>query len=369
MNAVTHANVDVASGLEFFKQLQTVTNRIHSSANINEIMLDLSQDISNLFLCDRLTIYAVDEGNLVSKVKTGLNSFADLKLPISDQSIAGYAALHRTLLNIRDVYDEAELKAHASGLNFLQEVDRRTGYRSREMLAAPLIDPRHNDLLGVIQLINNRAGGPFTAVAEEGVKELCATLAIAFSQRLKPVALIRSKYEQLIGDGIISAAEFELATRSARRQGLELEEVLEKEFQVKRSSIGHALSKFFGVPYSPFKPERIKPLELLKHLKRDYVEHNQWLPVEENKDGLLILSTDPEQVKSTRIVGNVFPGAKPVFQVTTNAEFRQTIDQFFGLIDDSTSVGELLSGLEETDEDTNDISAGDISAAADNELV
>jgi hypothetical protein len=40
---------DVASRLTFFKSLQTVTNKIHATANIDEIMLELSQDICTLF--------------------------------------------------------------------------------------------------------------------------------------------------------------------------------------------------------------------------------------------------------------------------------------------------------------------------------
>ena len=48
-------------------------------------MLDLTADICDLFDCDRLTIYAVapDGKNLISKVKKGLNSFKDIRLPIS----------------------------------------------------------------------------------------------------------------------------------------------------------------------------------------------------------------------------------------------------------------------------------------------
>ncbi len=81
---------DVASRLVFLKNLQSVTNKIHATNNIDEIMLALSQDICNLFNADRLTIYVLseDKQSVVSKVKTGLNSFKDIKLPISEQSIA-----------------------------------------------------------------------------------------------------------------------------------------------------------------------------------------------------------------------------------------------------------------------------------------
>ncbi len=361
---------DVTIRLAFFKHLQTVTNKIHATAHIDEIMLELSQDICTLFNADRLTIYTVseDKSSIVSKVKTGLNSFKDLRLPIAEQSIAGYVALSKKLINIHDVYDEAELKVHAPGLHFLQEVDKRTGYRTKQMLVAPVIDEQDGELLGVVQLINNKTGAPFSPVAEEGVKSLAETLAIAFMQRQKPPQVVKSKYDHLVADAVLSTAEFDLATRSARRKGLDIEEVLQHEFQVKQAAIGQALSKFFGVPYAPYKADRIKPMDLLKNLKRDYVEQNQWLPIEENKEGVVILTMDPEQVKSSRIVNNVFPKSKLVFRVTTISEFKQTLDQFYGMAGDSSTVSELLSGLEDGEEGV-DITSDDLNAAADNELV
>jgi len=361
---------DVASRLAFFKNLQTVTNRIHATANIDEIMLELSQDICTLFNADRLTIYTLseDKSSIVSKVKTGLNSFKDLKLPIAEQSIAGFVALSKKIINIHDVYDDAELRMHAPGLHFLQEVDKRTGYRTKEMLVAPIMDAQGSELLGVVQLINNKSGTPFSPVAEEGAKGLCETLAIAFAQRQKPTLVAKSKYDHLVADAVLSVAEFDLATRSARRKGLDIEGVLQQEFQVKQAAIGQALSKFFGVPYEPYKADRIKPMDLLKNLKRDYVEQNQWVPVEESKEGVLILTMDPEQVKSSRIVNNVFPRSKLVFRVTTINEFNQTLDQFYGVAGDSSTVSELLSGLEDG-EDGVDLTSDDLNAASDNELV
>ncbi|MBL8486978.1 MAG: Flp pilus assembly complex ATPase component TadA [Rhodocyclaceae bacterium] len=361
---------DVGSRLTFFKNLQTVTNKIHATSNIDEIMLELSQDICTLFNADRLTIYAVgeDKASIVSKVKTGLNSFKDLRLPITDQSIAGYVALSKRIVNVRDVYDETELKGIHPGLRFLQEVDKRTGYRTKQQLVGPIVDLPSGELLGVVQLINNKAGIPFAAVAEEGIKGLCETLAIAFTQRNKPAHVVKSKYDYLVADAVLSAQELELATRSARRKNQDVEEVLLSEFQVKLPVLGGALSKFFGVPYEPYRGDRVKPVDLLKNLKREYLEQNQWIPVEDTSEGLIVLTMDPEQVKGSRVVNNVFPKSKPAYRVTTISEFRQTLDQFFGAkayVDD-TSVGELLSGMDDTMEDE---VAEDVSAAADNELV
>jgi len=365
------AAADVNSRLAFQKNLQVVTNKIHATANIDEIMLEVSADICNLFNADRLTIYTVgeDKQTIISKVKTGLNSFKDLKLPIAEHSIAGYVALSKKMLNLKDVYDEGELKLHNPNLRFLQEVDKRTGYRTKQMLVAPVVEAGSAELIGVVQLINNKTGVPYGVLAEEGVQELTQTLAIAFKQRQKPQVL-KTKYDLLVSDAVISAAEFELAARSARKKALDIETVLVEEFQVKPVSIGQALSKFFGVTYEPFKPDRIKPMDLLKNLKREYVESSQWVPIEDSKEGLIVLCLDPERVKGSRIVNNVFPKHRLVYRVTTVKEFTETLNQFYGAETvDTGDIGDLLQGLEDDSADEATSTGDDLSQAADNELV
>ena len=269
-----HHLADVKSKLEFQKQLQAVANKIHATSNIDEIMLELGQDVCDLLGADRLTIYAVsdDRSSIVSKVKAGLTSFKDLKLPINDQSVAGFVALNRMLINVRDVYDERELRSLSPQLRFLKEVDKRTGFRTKQMLVAPVIDAGTNELVGVAQAINTRNGQPFSPLAEEGITNLCETLAIAFKQRQKPQAMVRGRYDALVTNAVLSAEEMELAVRSARRKNMDIESVLIDEFQVKPQAIGETLSAFFGAPYEPFKADRIKPLDLLRNLKRDFLE-------------------------------------------------------------------------------------------------
>ena len=361
---------DVASRLAFFKGLQAVTNRVHATENIDEIIFELSAEICSLFAADRLTIYVVDESRttISSRVKTGLHSIRTIRLPIAENSVAGYVALTGKLLNIHDAYDERELKSISSRMEFRREVDDRTGYRCHQMLVAPIANPDDGEVLGVIQLINSRNGEVFSPIAEEGVQGLGQTLAIAFAQRRHSLVQPKSRYEGLINDGKLTGAELETATSAAREQGLPLEQYLIENFKLKPADIGSALSRFFGVPYEPFRRERIKPLDLLKNLKRDYVQQAQWLPLEENPEGLLILVTDPEQAIASRVVQNVFPKAHPVYCVTTQTEFMQAVDQFFGAATDDGTVGDILFDLSE-DEGDGATTPEDVSAAADNELV
>ncbi len=367
------ANVaDMSSKLAFSKKIQTVTNRIHSTTNVDEIMLDVARDICQLFDADRLTIYTVSEDgqSIVSKVKSGLNSFKDIKLPLSESSIAGCAALNKRFMNIRDVYDDAELKSFSPNLAFLKAVDQRTGYRTKQMMVAPITGGEGGgELLGVIQVINHLPGTPFPSLAEEGLVELAKTLAIAFRVRQQIPGQIKSKFEYLIIDNVISEGELELATRTARRKNKNVEDILIDEFQVKPPALGAALAKYFGVAYEPFKPDRVRPIDLLKNLKKDYAESSNWVPVEDSKEGLIVMTPDPEHVKSSRVVDNIFPKLKPVYRVCTGRDFAQTLNHFFGSDGQSSEdIGDLLSNLD--DESEGESAGGDeLSAAADNELV
>jgi type II secretory ATPase GspE/PulE/Tfp pilus assembly ATPase PilB-like protein len=358
---------DTDQRLAFLRKLQAVTTRIHATGNLDEIMLDLGRDFCDLFSCDRFTLYAVtpERDHIVSKVKTGLSSFRDLRLPISASSIAGYVAHSLKTINIVDVYDDGELKRISPELQFQRGVDQRTGYRTREMLVAPLVGQPSGELLGVIQFINHLGGGPFPAVAVDGLKQLCETLSVALNQRMKPQR-VRSKYDALVLDSVLSPAELEQATRVARERDADTEEVLVADYNVKLAAIGQALSKYFMVPYEPFRPDRVRPVELLRNLKAQYVEENGWLPLEDGKEGLVVMALDPERVGSSRIVTQIFPGSKVSLRVTTRAEFEQTLGQFFGT-GDTSSVGELLSGLE--DDDADGAETTEVSEAVENELV
>ncbi len=375
-NTGTSQSADMSSKLVFSKKLQAVTNRIHSTTNIDEIMLDVARDICQLFDADRLTIYTMSEDNaaIISKVKSGLNSFKDIKLPLSESSIAGCCALNRRFMNINDVYDAAELKSFSPNLSFLKAVDQRTGYRTKQMMVAPIISVDASggsgDLAGVIQVINHLPGTIFPPLAEEGVVELAKTLAIAFKVRQQIPLQIKSKFEYLVVDNVISGGELELATRTARRKNKNVEDILIDEFQVKPQVLGAALAKYFGVEYEAHKADRIKPIDLLKNLKRDYCVQSKWIPVDDTKAGIVVMTTDPEHVKNSRVVENIFPKSKLVYKVTTARDFDATLDQLFGGSDGmgSEDIGDLLSSMDD-DSELQETGGEELSAAADNELV
>ncbi len=357
----------------FYRQLQQVTTRIHETENIGQIMLEASQDICRLLNAERLTLYAVNEDRsaIVSKVKTGLNTSRDLKLPISGQSLAGYAAFSRRTLNISDVYDDAALKAISPTLSFLKEVDKRSGYRTKQMLVLPVLDGE--TLHGVLQVINNKSDQPFGELEVEGATQLCKTLATAIRQRMRKAdddqRRRATKYDGLVADGVLTQAELNECIQKAREEAQPVEHTLMTSFRIRPAQIGPSLARFFGVPYEPFHPGRIRTEALHGPLKRDFVVEHGWLPLEESADGLVIMCLDPEAVRGSRMVPQVFSRfARFAYRVTTQTEFEETLAQLYGG-DAGASIDELLADLGSPlgDEDSDESALE--SAAADNELV
>lgn len=320
-----------ADRLDFAQKLQILSNKIHTTDNITQIMLDLAPDICALFQCDRLTLYVVNKEKavLVSRIKLGILSDKDLVLPINKSSVAGFVALSRQTVRIDNLYDAAQLLQIDPELRFCDKVDQITGYESRQMLAAPLISGTDQHVVGVIQLINQTAGAHFSPVAEDGLSQLATTLALAIEKRLKTAALLPKRYEVLVRFGALTAQELELAQRWAQRKNLELEQVLVQDFQVPLATLGQAFAKGWDVPYQPFQAGRKPDPELLSKIKRAVCQKHHWLPWEKERTVLVVVSTDPEDRFSADNIKQAFPFSSVVYRATTCTEFEQMLAQYF----------------------------------------
>ena len=155
----------------FFRQLQRVTTRIHDTENIEQIMVDASADICRRFQrrppdalrCQRRPYSPCCQG------QNRLNTIKDLRLPVGVQSIAGYVATSRQSVNIADVYDSAVLQQVHPQLNFLIEVDKRSGYRTKQMLVAPVMAAdastascRSSTAAAIMRLASSNKTAPFS---------------------------------------------------------------------------------------------------------------------------------------------------------------------------------------------------------------
>ena len=363
---------NAASGahLTFMHDLQVLTTQIHATVRLDELLTEISPDVCRVFGCERFTFYiASDDGrDLIAKVKTGLEGVRELRITVNDRSLAGFAANHKQLLNISDVYNEAELKQYGPNLQFLQVVDQKTGFRSREMLVVPILKAADGTLLGVLQLMNRAAKQSFSSDLCDGAQLLAKTLAVALQQRKSSANpfVPQHKYHQLIVSGILSPAAWQVALKESQKLQQDIEQVLQAGFGVTPEQIGASLAAFFAYPYEPFAHERTKPLDLLKNIKREYAIEQQWLPIDDANDSVVILTTDPERLRLSH-ASQLFADKKLQIKVTTRQEFIRTVDQFFGALADG-SIDVLLGTMHDEDE-VQSLSAEEVSAAQDNEVV
>ncbi|GAF97560.1 unnamed protein product, partial [marine sediment metagenome] len=195
--------------LEFSKRLNFITNKIHSSRDIDDILINLRDSILGVFDADRLTIYVVDgaKKEIVSRFKTG-EEINEIRVPINNTSIAGYSAKSGRIANIANAYENNELKKINPELTFDRSWDEKTGYVTKQVLVAPIRFDKY--LLGVIQLINKLDGKHFTLEDQKSVIEIAKVLGIAFynHQRLKQQTR-RTKFDHLISNNIITRKDLE----------------------------------------------------------------------------------------------------------------------------------------------------------------
>jgi hypothetical protein len=96
--------------LAYEQKLVQLVDRIHAAKGIDNIFIELQGEILELLDADRMTIYAVDtvKKELYSKF-LALDDVKEIRLPVSEKSIAGYVAASARIVNIADAYDKAEL--------------------------------------------------------------------------------------------------------------------------------------------------------------------------------------------------------------------------------------------------------------------
>src|SRR5580704_2097771 len=77
--------------------------------------------------------------------------FKEFTLPLAEDSMAGYTALHGEVLNFADAHHlPKDLPFH-----FNDRYDRDSGYRTKSLLTLPMRNAK-GEVLGVLQLINSK---------------------------------------------------------------------------------------------------------------------------------------------------------------------------------------------------------------------
>jgi type II secretory ATPase GspE/PulE/Tfp pilus assembly ATPase PilB-like protein len=342
--------------LHFQKKLNQITNRIHAAKDTNDILLNLQNDILGLFDAERITIYMVDgiKKQIVSKFKTG-NEIAEIRVPLGSGSIAGYCAASGRLINIENAYQGDELKAINPDLVFDNSWDEKTGYRTTQVLAAPISYNKY--LLGVIQLINKKSGRPFNQEDHNSVQEISKVLGVAFFNNQKAAQKRRpTKFDYLIANSIITERDLETVISNARKSKKPVETVLMSDLQVSKDDIGKSLAAYYKTRFIPFDEKMVIPGEVLKGLRPSFLKNNIFVPVSQNGVKVVIAMENPDYLPARDTIRRLIPGREFEYCVALREDIFKMIDLFFdvrrsGLLEEGGSIEEILGQLESSDDE------------------
>jgi len=136
-----------------------ILNIIFSTLNIDEILTTVVKEIQSILKADRCTLYLVDKENneLYSKVLQA-ESLVEIRLPITKSSIAGFSAIAKKIVNVKDAYDDKELQVIDRDLSFDRRWDRESGYRTKSVLVVPIPVKTKGNVIGVFQALNKPDG-------------------------------------------------------------------------------------------------------------------------------------------------------------------------------------------------------------------
>ncbi|HSP34384.1 MAG TPA: GspE/PulE family protein [Thermoanaerobaculia bacterium] len=330
MTVQATASSSLERELEYRKKLTAITNQINSADSINHILMTLKDRILELLDAERLTIYAVDTKNqeLYSVQKVG-DVPKEIRVPKSFASIAGFAALSRKTINIKDAYDAAELAKYHQNLRFDQRWDKQSGFRTKSVLAVPIGFEKY--LLGVLQLINHRHGQVFSAQDEDSAEEIGRILGIAFYNQHKATRQSKpAKFGALIDKGIVSEKDIESAASAARVNNTDIAKVLIEEHNVPKDEVLKSLSSFYNSPAFSYDGEQTIAADLRERVPSDMWKKYVCAPVERRPGVLVIAVDDPQDLMRLDGIRAMNLAPRYDFQVGLKHDILQYIANSYG---------------------------------------
>jgi type II secretory ATPase GspE/PulE/Tfp pilus assembly ATPase PilB-like protein len=336
--------------VDYRTKLQEICNKIYAAQNLDEILIDLKDEITGLFDVERMTVFVVDgkKRELVSRFKSGLE-IGEIRIPVATSSLAGWAAAKQKILNIKDVYDDAELKAVDADLKFDKSWDKKTGFTTKQVLVFPIIFKKF--MLGVIQLLNRKDGSIFSKLDEWAVEEMAKILGIALFNQKRMAKTRANKFTYLLENHVISQKELDKAIADARERREPIERVLINDIKIPKKEIGKSLSQFYKVSFEEFNKTAAIPGDLLKNLKVPYMRSNSWVPLRE-EDGKVIIAVDnPNDLQKVDDIKSLFPGKSVTFCVSIRDDVLEYINHFTQDEKELASMDDILSQLSAEDDE------------------
>lgn len=350
--AETKAQItELEEKLNFSKALQDITNRIHAATNLRQILIDLRDDILSLFKARSITIYVADrETNEIYSMFLAGSQLKEIRLPVDNRSIAGYVARNKTIANIADAYDENELRLISPELTFDSTWDKRSGFKTAQILAVPIL--RDGTLMGVIQILNREGGGRFTEEDQNFLKEMANVLGTAFYNQERVSRKRKTRFNHLLARGLIKEEDIERAWAETKKNRETVESYLMRECKVSKDDIGKSLEEFYNCRFVPFSTTYPVPADLLKNLKEEYLRREMWIPLERKDGKVRVIIDDPNNVLKQDMIENLLRTRAVEYDVALYDDILKFINYFYqGGGGATESISDIIDRLDEEEED------------------
>jgi type II secretory ATPase GspE/PulE/Tfp pilus assembly ATPase PilB-like protein/GAF domain-containing protein len=342
----------------FRSRMVDVVNKIHAAPSTRDILIGLKDEIQSLINAERLTIFALDTQNQQLYSITAIGPGGEpkeIRVPKSFTSIAGFTALSRQTLNIKDAYDPAELGRLHPKLTFDQRWDKQTNFRTKQVLSVPITFDKF--LLGVVQAVNRKGGGSFSAEEVAGLEEVAKTLGIAFyNQRRATRATKPTRYGHLLDKGVVSEQDLDTAAADARVKNCSVDQVLLEKFKVPKPDLLASLGQFYNLPVFEFTGAESIPEDVKDRLNVDFLKKNHWAPVARKGPVLVIAMVDPQDLTKVDAIKTTNLAPRYEIQVGIAEDIRKLVEKTYGAEKDAvdTMLGEIDTDelvIESTDEE------------------
>ena len=355
--------------LRIRKELQNITNRIHAAKNIKQIIVDLKDGILNLFNAHSVTIYVVDKlRNEIYSMFLAGTQLKEFRVPINNKSIAGYVANTGTVVDIVNAYDQAELQNIDAELSFDDSWDKKSGFKTRQILAAPIYNS--NQLMGVIQILNRKTSEVNFSEEEIGlVLEIAEVLGIAFYNQQRFARHRKTRFDYLVSHDLIKEEELESAWEESREKNEIMEYFLMRKYRISKDDIGRAFQEFYHCRFIQYNDKTVIPGDLIKNLKKDYLRRELWVPLERIDGKIHVIVDDPNNIIKRDTIESLLKNKQIKYDVALAEDIIKFINLFYHAPDDQHSFTEILGRLDDEDTTIEDEEGGEMITESDNVIM
>ena len=213
------------------QQLNEIGVALSSERDINALLTLILKKTREITGADAGSLYLVDEdASRQRRLRFMLTQndsiefpFKEFTLPLADDSMAGYTALHGEVLNFADAYN---IPKNLS-FQFNDRYDHDSGYRTKSLLTLPMRNAK-GEVLGVLQLINSKHDSTARLLSEADVAkqvqsfpERSVQLALSLASQAAVSYENRKLYQEIetLFEGFVQAAVTAIEQRDPTTSG------------------------------------------------------------------------------------------------------------------------------------------------------